>query len=120
MVIKQLSAETRRLNQALLEEIKVDFRATTSSVAHGATEQNFIRRVLTKVMKSQTKQLTFKSLTMKNQVIHWQYSIELQTQKTVCFALWMEKIIPHLLNILGLVTLAHHAISLISSLSCMM
>ena len=51
---------------------------------------------------------------MKNQVMHWQYSMELQNQKQ--YVLYS---VPHLLNILGLVTLAYHAISLVSLLPCM-
>ena len=47
----------KKIFQVFLEEIKVDFRASASSVACRATEQTFARRVLAKVMKSQAMDL---------------------------------------------------------------
>ena len=76
--IKQLHAQTKRLIHALLEEIKVDFRASASTVAPEATFLN-----------SQTSQLIFKSLKMKNPVMHWQYLMELQNwKKYVLYSGW--------------------------------
>ena len=56
MVIKKLSALTKRMIQILAEEIKLFFRASTSSAAYEAMEQRFATGVPTKDLKSQTKQ----------------------------------------------------------------
>ena len=41
VVIKKLSVQTRKLIQTLLKEIKIDFWASTSCLAHGTTQQSF-------------------------------------------------------------------------------
>ena len=97
------------------------FRASASSMTHGATEQSFARRVLAKLWK--VKPSNGSSWVWRWRIklcLHWQYSMELQNQKAICSVQGMRKSISHLLNILGRVIWAHHVISLISLLSCMM
>ena len=93
MVIKQLGAKIRILVQALLEIIKVDFRASALSIVHGATEQSFAKSMLTKDLKRQIKQQIFKNyaLATLNGTAKPENSISVH---------WMGKNVTHLLSIL--------------------
>ena len=63
MVIKQLSAQTKRLIQILLKEIQVDLRASVLNKAHETTQQ-----VQANDLKHQMMQWIFKILKMKNKL----------------------------------------------------
>ena len=44
--LKAAECPDKKTESSIAGEIKVDFRASASSVAHGATEQSFARKVL--------------------------------------------------------------------------